>query len=707
VKEAKTSMPDTEHIVVFNDPESKVRYLETVLDGKAWRTQILFPKDEPSANGTLAETLDMLKGRGYHVVHSRNEDGHDILDVIHHGRGTKVQELLKDRGFISGVGYSIAHPGIPLNQLMRNSRSVLDNMGNYFKNPASASGLIFVIAEAFLTVSGGGNHTAHGPKETYFQRLKKPRNLLQSISGALFLSQSIIYTLFAKKPEQQAIAHLNKKTDALEKQDHQELSITFDAEKDAEKNTPSAKFGRFLQSKPVQIGAIFNDVGMLVYAGHAILNRKFQLKQMNKTIPDIAKTLGKPMAQIEHAAAEIASVRKNTGFFKSKAANQAGKAKIDALKKADMDIFNLGTDLADAKNYTQGGLWKSGFSKDIAGAATSFVGWSLLLLPSKRKTEAEKQADKEAMKEKGFFGKIAQKLKNDPETATGVMAAAASTQRFFGALSKRNYLQMIGEGIYIPGDTLLMFTKNSEYGGGRANTEKLSKDIAADLNSQSWILAPDAQRKLAHDTAVFIRDKALADAQYVKAEDQLTPEELAEQTLKLESAVLRQVAYVQGERMQHLVDASASLIRRLPEPLREQATEHMIHSLESQHWLHATHEELRNALMLELHAPAPETPTIGHIKELTEEVKTLIAKAPAKQQSRFAVSLTDMLSEIGSAPNTVSAPIAENAPAPSVLIADTASLDSTPNVRVRAAGLQKDGIVQQPSSEICPANACC
>lgn len=497
---------DTAHMIVSDDPESKIRFMEQMLDGKGWRTRIAYPDASPESLKKRDEVSQSLRKQGYRVSATTDNEGHPVLEVKHDAVGTRFSDIVRDMGLLQGTFHTVTHPGVAVGEVIRASRKTAQKMGDTLKDPARANGLIFITAEMFLSSAGLFNKERESL--TFFQKIKQPRNFFHSLAGVLWLSQSLVYFFLARSNEDASLEAIKKKTASLADGNEPER-IQYDQEKDAPKHDIISSTQRFIEKYPIQIGAMANNLGMLSFATHAIYNRRYHRESMH--LPDSAK-------------------------------------------------------------YVNKGFWW-----DIGGAITSLVAWSLLLIPNHKKEE-KKEADSKPSS--SLLGRVVQNFKDNPEHGTGLLTIASSSQRLLGAAVKKNWVHVTGEAIYLPGDFLLLFTKNGEYGDHKnLDIEKLASKLSEYIQRQPIILGHTAQSEMVADFANYLFEKAKADNALKPAKKQLSDQVLELRRAALIQATDRKLRHSQNEKLERVTDALAGIIVQLPEDQQASAAQHLTSAL--------------------------------------------------------------------------------------------------------------------------------
>jgi len=518
-------------IDAWSDPESQIRFLEDTLHGKDWRVRIEYDADAKQA---MQSARTLYEQRGYLVRNLPNG-----LELHHLGNGTKAMSVLNEAGTIGGLGKLASKPSIVIKELSGRVGHVVKWLDDSMHDPARANGVINMVSEYFLWKAGSSAQKSKTGVVTHEGNWRSPKNLLQSISGLLFLGQSLIYAFAAKSNDDVAIGHLQEKLDTSRQHGRDITDLRFDPATD--KEIPSAwnSFTKFLGKYPVQIGAVLNDLGMISYMGHAFAQRKWEQNIV------------------------------------------AGKAD-PSVDMTDPDR------LKTAQNYTTGKF--TGFMKDIAGACTSIVAWALLLLPRKPIDDATRKNHAG-----NVFASTWDAFRENPQGLSGAMTLASSSLRLMGAKDKYNTNQIIGETIYIGGDIALMFTHNDAYGGEKTkDISALARKIAVYVNELPVVFGQESQKQFVHGIAEYLKQKSLEELGGKPEKIKLTMAEMNERADHLARAVMKKIGA--RDRLDHLTDKIAELANYFPLAQQSAVESALIETLSQLPWVKASAAEIRSTM---------------------------------------------------------------------------------------------------------------
>jgi len=527
-----------QHIYIYDHPESKIQFLEQTLAGKDWRATLVYPDNTPTHRENLALAQQSFEKRGYQVKSRINEHGHRTLDIHHLGEGSKPSEIIHEMGLAKGLGRLISNPSIPLEATFGVAKKGLSVLEKTIKDPAHLNGLIYLVAEAFMMAP---------EKKDPLRPAKpnKPKNLWRKLGYGLFFAQSATYLFAAKDNDTVSFDEFKNKIDRTLKSGGEITNIHYDDTKDKPSDTVGHNVLGLLRRFPIEAGALFNNLGMLLY---------------------------------------IAGNYKDRSFYRGELARGATG---NALKDAN-DYIKKGTGFLGLKDA-------GGFYHDMRGALTSIAAWTIMLLPAKKKSDTVDKAASD-----NIFARSWNAIAENPQVGTGLLTIASSSQRLMGAKIRNKTEptenQIRGETIYLGGDVMLMFTKNDHYGKKTGNVDTLADTLADYINKMPVILGPEEQIKMVKNMANYLLEKGLAEIKNKPKTAGFTAEELKERSEMLILEVGRRVRNSYGEQMDNLGDVTARLIDQFPEHQRAETITAMANSLAQLPWVRATAEELKPVL---------------------------------------------------------------------------------------------------------------
>lgn len=276
-------MAETTRIIsIYNDPESKVHFLETLLDGKDWSANIIISDKLLPANVNKQQYAKTLEAKfnkeGFSSEIKQDEHGHVLLHLHHIGDDTSFHSTIEKMGLVKGAGYTLTHLGAPLSKAL----SQAYNYAEYIiKEPARLFSGIFLLGDVMLIASGA---KAKGKADSghFIQRqienikaLKNPENALQSTAGILALMQSLIFIKYASNGSELAYDELKTRFNAGKKTDIDPLNVSQWA---SDNNASSSSFTAALKRHPIEAGALSQIFGQVAFAGANLIDLKKKSK---------------------------------------------------------------------------------------------------------------------------------------------------------------------------------------------------------------------------------------------------------------------------------------------------------------------------------------------------------------------------------------------------------------------------------------------
>lgn len=240
-------------------------------------------------------------------------------------------------------------------------------------------------------------------------------------------------------------------------------------------------------------------------------------------------------------------------------------------------LRNNPTDL-DALKYVNKGFWG-----DLIGSAISIGGWSSLLMTPK---EYESYSENP-------LTRTYQKWRENPQTAAGATTLVSSSGRLWGAYNKGNRFQMIGEGLYIPGDLMLFFVKNHEYGGStKQDAESLAEKISDVMLAKPMLLSPEHQQQFYAQTANYLTTQMQA----LDADHPMNDADKKDAIETIKTTLDAHCSASFSERFDLMVGSARRLISAFPETQQHDVGQTLSHALPELQGLHANSQELKQWL---------------------------------------------------------------------------------------------------------------
>ncbi len=555
----------TRELFVYDHPESKIRFLEQTLHGQDWRLRVGFAPNDPKSTEHIEAIRAACARKGYLVKTVSLRDGQAVLDIHHLGEGTKPSQVIAEMGAARGLAHLVTHPTLTFDALIEGAKGGGKTAFHVLRDPARANGFMYLVGEAFMMSSG---FTKKGGVSR--GKWSDPHNFLQSLAYSMFGLQSLTYLFVAKNNNDMAFEQYRKKLDETIKAGGTAEDVRFNTNKDTEQQTLWHRTKSFMQRYPIQMGALFNDIGMGIY-----IVRSMKLKKWYENI----------LAKKTPASAEL---------------------------------------MANAKKYTtvtkRFGIPMSTFRFDILGAVISIVAWAVLLIKPKTYSIEQQEADADHPLRRFWH-----KFRADPQVAAGLMTVASSGSRLKSAISEKDRMQAIGETIYLGGDFALLFTKNDNYGSKNSKDVRLLAERVGDyVAGLPFVYGHEAQEKMIHAMADFLRAKSLREIKDNPHATQFTLPELDERREILMREVKMRVRNQQDEFIERIADVANRLSLSPPMGQSGQGLEAMAKAFADLPWMHITPTEMREAIEAsrqrkpEIKAPKTNEDIREAISELTE-----------------------------------------------------------------------------------------
>lgn len=257
-------------IRIWDDPESRIHFLETVLKDKQWEAVVYHPDfapdgtQKPNADTPLPELAQKLIEQGYQAVQGRDENGIPILTVKNFGSDTKLSDSIKELGFAKGMTHKITHLGEPLGNAMQKTADMVKHVAS---DKARLIGGLYMVGDLILIFAGLGNKKGKDGADAsagFMNTLKDPANLLQSGAGVMATLQSLIYMGFAKEGSDAVYSDLMKH--AKEAREQGKDLLDAGAWESKAQSGPKGLLGlphKVLKDYPIQLGALTQVAGQL------------------------------------------------------------------------------------------------------------------------------------------------------------------------------------------------------------------------------------------------------------------------------------------------------------------------------------------------------------------------------------------------------------------------------------------------------------
>ena len=246
---------------IWDDPESRINFLETVLKGQSWEAKVYQPP-VPGAE-PLQNFIPALNAKGYVTKLGQDENGLTTLDIKNFGNDTTLVAAVKEMGLSKGFTYKLKHINEPLGNAMHKTKELL---GHVAGDKARLIGGLYLLGDVFLIGAGFGNKDHDAGGHSLKGAFKDPANMLQSLTGVAATIQSLIYMAFAKEGGEAVYSDLMKKA---EKATAEGKDLFDDALwKDGGSKRPGLGiFNKIFKDHPLEAGAAAQILGQVSLIG--------------------------------------------------------------------------------------------------------------------------------------------------------------------------------------------------------------------------------------------------------------------------------------------------------------------------------------------------------------------------------------------------------------------------------------------------------
>ena len=579
-------MHKQDEIRVWENPASKIQFMESVFKGKDWQTTLVYPRSAQNLNN-LKQVKQTLESRGYLTQEGQDDSGNLLLRVHHTGKNTDLLKVIQDHGLSKGLSYSMKHPGVPLSYVVTGLQNSIDSLDDVLKSPPRITGLAFIAAESFLALSGLGNK--HGKFFT-------PHNFLQSLAGTLFLSQSLLFLGFGKSDDERAFNDFRQQfeknplggnIDTAFHSLNAEMRHSKKEENDA--NSLGGKAVQVLRDYPIQIGGLLNSLGMLAYMGHAIFYRKYFKTEMLER--GAAGTLTKEFAQ-------------------------------------------------DANKYIE-----KTFKIDMARATVSFFGWLFLLYPRKEHPEKSSNPIINLFQQFEENPQVVTGLSAIAGSTTGLRASLMKGNNF-QAIGESIYIpgdlfllfthsdeygKGKDQGHEKLAEAVAQFIEHSPFILGPQTREIFTKQVSEYL-AEKTLRTQLIQKHQSPD--------GMPAAQF--------QQEVAKRGEEIYCTLSKHAKTAKLHSLENFAEASARLVEKFPQSVQPQLMKKLADTAASVHGVYATKEELIHAVQEQL-APCHKPKHLQggskliQMKDISREVANLVFTLPGLDAGANASLLYDAL----------------------------------------------------------------
>lgn len=265
----------TTRIHIWDHPESKIAFMETMLKGQSWEAVV----HHPGGHAALKPIQQQFHTRNFAATLEHDEQNESILAIRHFGDETRLFEAAREMGLVRGARHTFENIGIKLGKLVKRGRQTL----SYFaSDPARALASLYLIGDLILTLAGVGNKDSSEEKASFMDRLKDPANFLESFAGVMATIQSLIFMSYAKSGPDLALEDLIKSADKAlsEGKDLREVETWLHAEGMEQARGFLSGIDGFLKRHPIQSGSTAQILGQVALLSSGFLRRNDRMKEL-------------------------------------------------------------------------------------------------------------------------------------------------------------------------------------------------------------------------------------------------------------------------------------------------------------------------------------------------------------------------------------------------------------------------------------------
>jgi hypothetical protein len=206
--------PAAHRLRIWNDPESRIAFLETVMEGKDWEAVIYEPpKGTPAAekpHHSLEEIQKELRKKDYITDLGMDDEGNRTLTVKHFGkeRGfiTNIQEL----GLVQGWHRTWDH----LPETFSASVKTTKDFGNYIVGDKARflSGL-YIAGDLMMMAASAISKSPDAKTDPFLVKMKRPEQALHFAASILSLGTTLILMNYGRDGSEIRLDELRKHMD--------------------------------------------------------------------------------------------------------------------------------------------------------------------------------------------------------------------------------------------------------------------------------------------------------------------------------------------------------------------------------------------------------------------------------------------------------------------------------------------------------------
>ena len=334
-----------QRVHIWEDPESKINFLETTMHGKKWRAAI-HPATADGSVGNLPEVQQKLESKGYLTKLGTDRENKPVLWVTKLGSETMFLDAIEKLGVTQGIRHSFENIGFAFNKLISTARNIL----NYWtENKAKRIGALYLMGDVIIADNAFSDTS--------------PEAWMKGTYGILGAAQSLIFMNFATEADAQIAKEVNRKF-----ANHMKNGLALDTNLDwLEDKDPAKKSLKFMEKNAIVAGSLTQITGRLLWAAAGVSEIRGKREGGWERISDAAMSIfGWVMFMLKDDKPKDQKP-KNIGDFFKRHSNRIGgtlnagstvaalwgaSKKMAAGENAKQDLFgNIAYLLGDATVY--------------------------------------------------------------------------------------------------------------------------------------------------------------------------------------------------------------------------------------------------------------------------------------------------------------------------------------------------------------------
>lgn len=268
------------HVVISEDAENQIRYLETHFKRDRWEATVLLRGDEAAHGAMLA---DALRAKGYAPDLRQNEAGDVEIHFIHRGAHDGLMQSVKDAGVLGGTMHYLKHTPSHLAALVDGAESLTKYTA---EDSARLMSGLYLMGDVLQMGNGFGGTPM--PGESRFHAFMRPENSLNSLSFAMSTVQSLLLLHYAKESHELLRDQLSDARDEAMAQGLDPLDPSNWSTHDKPESHSKGVFGKLDQwarENPITMGASTMISACAVFA----VANMFQFKRANRSLQGLAE----------------------------------------------------------------------------------------------------------------------------------------------------------------------------------------------------------------------------------------------------------------------------------------------------------------------------------------------------------------------------------------------------------------------------------